>query len=82
MYCKLPIIAALPMAVRSAGEASILIKACLSFFVVMASGMPRRRMCSTCDFAQHPGYDVFFHGARDRVWLINGLIIIFAVWHF
>ena len=38
--------------------------------------MPRGRMCSTCDVAQHPGYDIFFHGVRDREWLINGLIII------
>ena len=36
--------------------------------MVMASGMPRGRMCSTRDVAQHPGYDIFFHGVRDRVW--------------
>ena len=74
-------IAELPLAVRPAGEASIPIKACPSFFMVMASGMPRGRMCSTCDVAQHPGYGIFFHGVRDRVWLINDLIIIFAVLH-
>ena len=80
--CCIRIIAELPLAVRPAGGDSILIKACPSFFMVMASEMPRGRMCSTLDVAQHPGYDIFFHGLRDRVWLINGLIIIFAVLHF
>ena len=34
-------VADLPLAVRPAGEASKVIKACPSFFIVMASGMPR-----------------------------------------
>ena len=60
--------AELPLAVRPAGGDSILIKVCPSCFMVMASGMPRGRMCSTGDVAQHPGYDreIFFHGVRDR----------------
>ena len=73
------LIAELPLAIRPTGGDSILIKACPSFFMVMASGMPRGRMCSTRDVAQHLGYDIFFHGVRDRVWLINGVIIIFAM---
>ena len=32
----------------------------------MASGMPRGRMCSTHDVAQHPGYDIFFRRAETR----------------
>ena len=60
------IIAELLLAVRPAGVVSILIKACPSFFMVMASGMPRGRMCSTYDVAQYPGYDIFFHGVRNR----------------
>ena len=38
------IIVELPLAVRPAGVAPILIKACPSFFMVMASGMARGRM--------------------------------------
>ena len=45
------------------GEASILIKACSSFFMVMAGGMPCGRMCSTLgqDFPQVKAINIKSH---------------------